>query len=144
MTGPRCCCSSAQKVLHPSPTTMSPSPASARWWHSRRWPCATAAGTKPRSPGSTAWSRSCARVRALERTLLLTSSLEITERKEIENDLAKRLHFDELTGFPNRVLIRRHVEDILDRKGDSERFALAFIDIDNFKHINDYYNHAVG
>jgi cyclic di-GMP phosphodiesterase Gmr len=33
---------------------------------------------------------------------------------------------------------------VLKRKGKDGRFALAFIDLDNFKHINDYYSHAVG
>jgi len=36
------------------------------------------------------------------------------------------------------------VEHVLRSQGIGERFALAFIDLDNFKHINDYYSHAVG
>jgi GGDEF domain-containing protein len=64
--------------------------------------------------------------------------------QHIEMDLAKRAHFDELTGFPNRALIEKHVEQALARDDRSTRFALAFIDLDNFKHINDYYSHAIG
>jgi cyclic di-GMP phosphodiesterase Gmr len=94
--------------------------------------------------GEQTWLTSHKPVRVLDQTLLLTSSLEITERKRIENDLATRVHFDELTGFPNRTLIQRHVEELLRCHGCDERFALAFIDLDNFKHINDYYNHAIG
>jgi diguanylate cyclase (GGDEF)-like protein/PAS domain S-box-containing protein len=81
-------------------------------------------------------------VRICDQTLLLTSSLDITERKEIEDGLLQRVNFDDLTGLPNRILIREHVDRILLDK--DRRFALAFIDLDNFKHINDYYSHAVG
>jgi cyclic di-GMP phosphodiesterase Gmr len=77
-----------------------------------------------------------------DQTLLLTSSLDITARKEAEDELLQRVNFDDLTGLPNRILIREHVDRILQDR--ERRFALAFIDLDNFKHINDYYSHAVG
>jgi diguanylate cyclase (GGDEF)-like protein len=81
-------------------------------------------------------------VRIGEAGVLVTSSLDITARKRLEDALLRRVNFDDLTGLPNRILIREHVDRIL---GDrSRRFALAFIDLDNFKHINDYYSHAVG
>jgi c-di-GMP phosphodiesterase Gmr len=73
---------------------------------------------------------------------LLTSSLDITERKQVEEGLLQRVNFDDLTGLPNRTLIRDRVDLIL--RDRERRFALAFIDLDNFKHINDYYSHAVG
>jgi diguanylate cyclase (GGDEF)-like protein len=73
---------------------------------------------------------------------LLSSSLDITARKVIEDGLLRRVNFDDLTGLPNRILIREHVDRILRDK--NRRFALAFIDLDNFKHINDYYSHAIG
>ena len=57
--------------------------------------------------------------------------------------MARRAYTDELTGLANRAMIQERVEDIL-RAGAKQSFALAFIDLDNFKHINDYYNHAVG
>jgi diguanylate cyclase (GGDEF)-like protein/PAS domain S-box-containing protein len=81
-------------------------------------------------------------VRLADQTLLMTSSLDITARKEIEDALLQRVNFDDLTGLPNRILIREHVDRIL--HDPHRRFALAFIDLDNFKHINDYYSHAVG
>jgi diguanylate cyclase (GGDEF)-like protein/PAS domain S-box-containing protein len=81
-------------------------------------------------------------VRLRDRTLLMTSSLDITARKEIENALLRRVNFDDLTGLPNRILMREHVDLIL--HDPNRRFALAFIDLDNFKHINDYYSHAIG
>jgi c-di-GMP phosphodiesterase Gmr len=41
-------------------------------------------------------------------------------------------------------MIQEHVENVLRANGGDEHFALAFIDLDNFKHINDYYSHAIG
>jgi len=83
-------------------------------------------------------------VRIFDETLLLSTSLDITDRKRVESELARRAYFDELTGLAKGTFIREHVEHVLQRKGKDGRFALAFIDVDNFKHINDYYSHAVG
>src|SRR6266545_5382537 len=83
-------------------------------------------------------------VRIFDETLLLSTSLDITERKRVESELARRAYFDELTGLAKGTLIQEHVEDVLKHKEKDGRFALAFIDLDNFKHINDYYSHAVG
>jgi len=77
-------------------------------------------------------------------TLHLSGAVDITERVRTETELLRRAYHDELTGLPNRSLIRERVESILAR-GEADRpFALAFIDIDNFKHINDFYSHAIG
>ncbi len=94
--------------------------------------------------GERTFLKSCRTTRILDRNLLLSASLDFTERKRIETELAKRAHFDDLTGLPNRALIQDHVELLLAKPGEQRRFALAFIDIDNFKHINDYYTHAIG
>jgi len=78
-----------------------------------------------------------------ERRLVLSSSVEITSHKQTEVELFQRAYFDDLTSLPNRKLIEQHADHLLSLR-DSPRFALAFIDIDNFKHINDYYGHAAG
>jgi c-di-GMP phosphodiesterase Gmr len=82
--------------------------------------------------------------RVLDQPVLISTALDFTERKQAEIELSKRAYFDDLTGLPNRTLIQEHVEHLLTQTQAPSRFALAFIDIDNFKHINDYYTHAIG
>src|SRR5882757_6249844 len=71
-------------------------------------------------------------VRVLDDSLMLSTSVDITERKQMESELLRRAYFDELTGLPNRSLIQERVEEVLEGKQgrENERFALAFIDID--------------
>ena len=82
-------------------------------------------------------------VRISDTKLLLTSSADVSEQKAVQDELFRRAYYDELTGLPTRRVIERHVNDLL-HEDRSEKFALAFLDIDNFKHINDYYGHAIG
>jgi len=82
--------------------------------------------------------------RILGRSVSVSAAIDFTDRKVIETELSKRAYLDHLTGLPNRTLIHEHVEQLLTHSGKSARFALAFLDIDNFKHINDYYTHAIG
>lgn len=76
--------------------------------------------------------------------LLLTTLLDITERKRFERELAQRAFHDELTGLPNRALIQEMVTAELSRCQPERSLALAFIDLDHFKQVNDFYSHAVG
>jgi diguanylate cyclase (GGDEF)-like protein/PAS domain S-box-containing protein len=93
--------------------------------------------------GERTWLTSHKAVHVHDRSFLMSTSNDITDRKRVENELARRAYFDGLTGLPNRMVMQQRVEELLHR-GDITRFALAFIDLDNFKHINDYYSHAIG
>jgi diguanylate cyclase (GGDEF)-like protein len=75
----------------------------------------------------------------------LTSQLQLSEQEAQRNakELAHRAYFDDLTGLPNRALMQQRVEAQL-HDHPQERFALAFIDLDRFKQVNDYYSHAIG
>ena len=77
-------------------------------------------------------------VRLAGRDLLITASSDITEQKNFEDQLFRSAYFDELTGLPSRRVIEHRANAILARSGAGGRFALAFLDVDNFKHINDY------
>jgi diguanylate cyclase (GGDEF)-like protein len=83
-------------------------------------------------------------VRIADRTLLLSSSVDISEQKAVEDHLFRSAYYDELTGLPMRRVIERRANSLLQCDEGRTRFALAFLDIDNFKHINDYYGHPIG
>jgi diguanylate cyclase (GGDEF)-like protein len=83
-------------------------------------------------------------VRIGDRNLLISSSADITGQKAFEDHLFRSAYYDELTDLPMRRVIEHRVDTLLKRGGAAGRFALAFLDVDSFKHINDYYGHAVG
>ncbi len=77
---------------------------------------------------------------------------DITERKRAEQEMLRlknqavhlSLH-DQMTGLPNRILMEDRLRQsmVRARRGDG-RIALAMIDIDNFKDINDTHGHKLG
>lgn len=76
---------------------------------------------------------------------ILTTSIDITERRLAEKRLQHIANHDSLTGLPNRMLLRDHLRRELarGRRGD-QYFALHFIDLDRFKAINDAHGHHRG
>ena len=72
----------------------------------------------------------------------LSLSVDLTEQLRLAQDLVARAYYDDLTGLPNRALIERSVQTLID--SDAAPFALAFIDLDGFKRTNDYYGHGIG
>jgi diguanylate cyclase (GGDEF)-like protein len=74
----------------------------------------------------------------------LTTLADVTQHHRIQRELIARAFIDALTGLPNRTMFEQSIEELLAEVGPEDRFALAFIDLDNFKHINDYYSHDAG
>ncbi|OYD54464.1 diguanylate cyclase [Thauera propionica] len=70
---------------------------------------------------------------------------DVTEAREAEAHIQYLAHFDTLTGLPNRSAWVGHAQETLrsaERHGD--RLAVLFLDLDNFKTINDSLGHPIG
>jgi diguanylate cyclase (GGDEF)-like protein len=76
--------------------------------------------------------------------LVLTTSINVGKHKKLAEELFERAYMDELTGLPNRTLCEQSALELIQTLPPGERLALAFIDLDNFKYINDFYSHAAG
>jgi diguanylate cyclase (GGDEF)-like protein/PAS domain S-box-containing protein len=73
------------------------------------------------------------------------SHFDITERKLAEEKIHQLAFFDQLTGLPNRTLLLDRLRQAMAASGRSDSHgALLFIDLDNFKALNDSLGHDVG
>jgi diguanylate cyclase (GGDEF)-like protein/PAS domain S-box-containing protein len=78
-------------------------------------------------------------------TRLVGSITDITDRRDLEGQLRHQALHDPLTGLPNRALVLDRAEQMLATARRAHGSAsLLFIDLDNFKEVNDGFGHATG
>ena len=70
---------------------------------------------------------------------------DITQSKQQQEKLNLMAHYDVLTGLPNRALfVDRFQQAIAHSKRTERQLAICFLDLDNFKPVNDNYGHDIG
>jgi diguanylate cyclase (GGDEF)-like protein/PAS domain S-box-containing protein len=75
----------------------------------------------------------------------LSQMLDVSARREAESRITHLALHDPLTDLPNRALLMDHIEAALERAArDQQCMAVLFLDLDDFKEVNDRLGHAAG
>ena len=103
----------------------------------------------PNSEGVTKWystTKVPLRDHIKEATVgLIGIARDVTERRQMEEQLVHMAHYDALTQLPNRILfLDRLRAALLERRANNGKVALLYVDLDGFKMVNDTIGHHFG
>ncbi len=77
--------------------------------------------------------------------MIFNAVRDISERKQSEEKITRLAYFDYLTGLPNRRLFYDRLrESIAQARRYGQKLALLFLDLDEFKQINNNFGHPAG
>lgn len=77
-------------------------------------------------------------------SLIARAVTAVRRQAEIQLDLVERANHDQLTGLPNRELLRTTLDHWIATGGSRTECWLVTVDLDGFKRVNDYWGHEVG
>jgi diguanylate cyclase (GGDEF)-like protein/PAS domain S-box-containing protein len=75
---------------------------------------------------------------------LVAMGEDVTDRHQLADRLHHQAHHDPLTGLPNRALLQQRLAEVFAQAGLTCRIGVCFLDLDEFKAINDTLGHGIG
>lgn len=76
---------------------------------------------------------------------MIGTHTDISDRKNLENQLVQQAHYDQVTGLANRVLFLENFQQLISNaQRQRQSVTLMYLDLDHFKEVNDTLGHDVG
>jgi diguanylate cyclase (GGDEF)-like protein/PAS domain S-box-containing protein len=101
--------------------------------------------TKDGEERTIAWRDTVVRDASGAVTAVMSSGVDLTERRAAEEQIAYLAYHDPLTGLPNRALLQEHLGLALARaRRQGDAVGLLYLDLDGFKLVNDSLGHPAG